>query len=401
MTDEQYLMTLIPRPPCVMSHGRGSWLWDEAGKRYLDFVQGWAVNALGHAPAELADTLTHQAHALLTVSPAYFTRPLLELSRELCEATEMDRVFLTSSGAEANDAALKLARKWAQLHRPGAHRVITTHDSFHGRTLACVAASGKAGWENPFPPMLEGFDKVAYGDVHAVAEAITEQTAAIMVEPIQGEAGVVVPPTGYLQALRELATARGILLIFDEIQTGMGRTGTLLRGQAESVSPDILTLGKGLGGGVPVAALLAKNHAAAFVRGDHGGTYTGNPLTASCALRVLRTINQPSFLENVRDTSKHLESTLRGVAKRSPIGMNNLRGAGLLWACDLEKPVAEAVRNHALELGLLLNAPKPNVLRFMPQLRVTADEVSEMADRLLMALSRVHVGRPSQHAAAT
>lgn len=390
ITDERYSMTLIPRPPCVMSHGRGSWLWDEAGNRYLDFVQGWAVNALGHAPAELVETLTQQAQTLLTVSPAYFTRPLLDLSRELCEATRMDRVFLTSSGAEANDAAIKLVRKWAQLHRPGAHRVITTCDSFHGRTLACVSASGKVGWENPFPPMLEGFDKVPYGDVRAAANAITGQTAAIMVEPIQGEAGVVVPPTGYLKQLRELTIARGILLIFDEIQTGMGRTGTLLRGDAERVSPDILTLGKGLGSGVPIAALLAKNHAAAFVRGDHGGTYTGNPLTASCALNVLRTVNQTTFLANVRAAGKHLESALRGVGAKSPIGMCNIRGSGLLWACDLMEPVAEVVRDQALALGLLINAPRPNVLRFMPQLRVTANEISEMADRLLTALCGVH-----------
>jgi acetylornithine/N-succinyldiaminopimelate aminotransferase len=384
--NDQNLMTLIPRPPCVMSHGQGSWLWDEAGKQYLDFIQGWAVNALGHAPPELTETIAKQAAQLLTASPAYFTRPLLDLSHELCLATGMDRVFLANSGAESNDAAIKLARKWAQANRPGAYRLITTHDSFHGRTLACVAASGKPGWEHSFPPMPQGFDKVPYGDVEAVAQAITAETAAVMVEPIQGEAGVVLPPVGYLLALRELTHSRGILLIFDEIQTGFGRTGNFLRGQSEGVTPDILTLGKGLGGGVPIGAILAQEHAATFVRGDHGGTYTGNPLTASCALEVLRTVNQPAFLDNVTAQGKLLCETLEWLAEHSPVEITNIRGAGLLWAFDLAQPLAEATRDRALENGLLVNAPRPHVIRLMPQLRVTSSEIRTMAERMLHAL---------------
>lgn len=384
--NDQHLMTLIPRPPSVMSHGQGSWLWDEAGKQYLDFVQGWAVNSLGHAPPELAETLAKQATRLLTASPAYFTRPLLDLSHELCAATGMARVFLTNSGAESNDTAIKLARKWAQLNRPGAYRLITTHDSFHGRTLACVAASGKPGWERSFPPMLEGFDKVPYGDVDAVARVITPETAAVMVEPIQGEAGVVMPPAGYLSRLRELTEARGVLLIFDEIQTGVGRTGHFLRGQAEGVTPDILTLAKGLGGGTPIGALLAQPHAATFVRGDHGGTYTGNPLMASCALQVLRTVNRPEFLANVAEKGALLRATLERLSVDSPFGITNIRGAGLLWAFDLAEPVAEAVRDCAFEQGLLVNAPRPHVIRLMPQLRVSSDEIGILGERLLRAL---------------
>lgn len=386
ITEERNLMTLIPRPRPVMDHGNGSWLWDEDGKAYLDFVQGWAVNALGHAPPELAQVLAQQAGKLLTVSPAYFTRPLLSLSQVLCEATGMSRVFLASSGAEANDAAIKLARKWGQLNRPGAYRIITTQDSFHGRTLACVAASGKAGWQDAFPPMLQGFDKVPYGDVEAVSRAITNETVAVMVEPIQGEAGVAMPPAGYLLALRELSQARGILLIFDEIQTGVGRTGTFLRCQSEHVTPDILTLGKGLGGGVPIAALLAQEHAAAFVRGDHGGTYTGNPLTAACALRVLETINSRDFLESVVDKGALLRRTLIELADTSSLPISNIRGAGLLWAFDLGRPVAEQVRDRAFDLGLLVNAPRPNVIRLMPQLRVTEIEIATMSERLREAL---------------
>lgn len=369
-----------------MSHGQGSWLWDETGKQYLDFVQGWAVNSLGHAPPEIAETISQQATRLLTASPAYFTRPLLDLSHALCVATAMDRVFFTNSGAEANDTAIKLARKWAQDSRPGAYRVITTVGSFHGRTLACVAASGKPGWEHAFPPMLEGFDKVPYGDVDAVARAITAETAAVLVEPIQGEAGVIIPPAGYLSALRELTRARGVLLVFDEIQTGFGRTGTFLRGQHEGITPDILTLGKGLGGGVPIGAILAKEHAAAFVRGDHGGTYTGNPLVTSCAQRVLDIVNQPEFLATVTSRGEYLLQTLKHVATESPVAISNIRGAGLLWAFDLAEPIAEAVRESARDLGLLVNAPRPNVLRLMPQLRVTEAEIRTMGERLLQAL---------------
>lgn len=369
-----------------MSHGRGSWLYDEQGQEYLDFVQGWAVNSLGHAAPELTEVLSKQAARLLTASPAYFTRPLLQLSTLLCAATGMDQVFLTNSGAEANDTAIKLARKWAQLHKPSAHRIITTHGSFHGRTLACVAASGKPGWEAAFPPMLQGFDKVPYGDVEAVGAAITEHTAAVMIEPIQGEAGVVVPPPGYMAKLRALTRERNVLLIHDEIQTGFGRTGTLLRGQSEDVTPDILTLGKGLGGGVPIGAILAKGEAAAFTRGDHGGTYTGNPLTASCALTVLELINTPEFLGMVCESGKMLEALLRKLALESPIGITNIRGAGLLWAFDLELEVADQIKNRALDLGLLINAPRPNVIRLMPQLRVSGAELQTMQERLLHAI---------------
>lgn len=388
--DEQHLMKLIPRPPCVMSHGQGSWLWDESGKQYLDFIQGWAVNALGHAPPELSEVLAQQGAKLLTASPAYFTRPMLELSAELCTAAGMSRVFFTNSGAEANDTAIKLARKWAQLHRPGAYRVITTHDSFHGRTLACVAASGKPGWDRSFPPMLEGFDKVPYGDVQAVANAITSETAAVLVEPIQGEAGVVMPPAGYLRELRELTKAKGVLLMFDEIQTGFGRTGHFLRGQSEGVVPDVMTLGKGLGGGVPIGAIMAQEHAAVFMRGDHGGTYTGNPLVASCALRVLRIVNRPEFLTHVTEMGVHLARTLMLLAERAPVAITNVRGAGLLWAFDLGAPIAEAVRDRAFELGLLVNAPRPHVIRLMPQLRVSRAEIDTMGERMLLALQVAH-----------
>ncbi len=386
--EERYLMPVLSRPPLVMSHGHGSWLVDETGRQYLDFVQGWAVNTLGHAPPELAQVLTHQATRLLSASPAYLTRPLLQLVERLCQLTGMDRAFIANSGAEANDAAIKLARKWAQKHRPGAYKVITTRGGFHGRTLACVAASGKTGWDEAFPPMLEGFVKVPFGDAGAVEAALDTDVCAVMVEPIQGEAGVILPPRGYLQALRQLADAHGVLLIVDEIQTGICRTGPLLRSQEEGVRPDILTLGKGLGGGVPVAALLCTERANAFDQGDHGGTYAGNPFVAVAASRVLDIVGTTEFQRGVVGAGQRLESALHGLSEAHPGLIRNIRGAGLLWACDLREPVAPEVRDTALEeAALLINAPGPHTLRFMPQLRVCDEEVDEFARRMNTCLA--------------
>jgi len=249
------LMDVTPRPDAVMVRGEGSWLWDDRGRRYLDFVQGWAVNCLGHASPVIQRALAEQAGRLVSPSPAFHNAPQLDLAEALARASGLDRVFFCSSGAEANEGAIKLARKWGTLHRAGAYEIVTADGSFHGRSLATMAASGRPGFEKLFKPPMPGFEKVPYGDVGAVDRAIGERTVAVMLEPIQGEAGVVVPVPGTLRALRALTRERGVLLIVDEIQTGMGRTGQLFAHAAENVSPDIMTLGKGLGGGVPLAAL--------------------------------------------------------------------------------------------------------------------------------------------------
>ncbi|MBC7172737.1 MAG: aminotransferase class III-fold pyridoxal phosphate-dependent enzyme, partial [Polyangiaceae bacterium] len=258
------LMHVAVRPPVVMVRGEGSFLWDESGRRYLDFVQGWAVNALGHAPPVLARALAEQSTTLVNASPGFHTRAQLDFAAELVAVGALDRVFLCSTGAEANEGAIKLVRRWASKHRPGAFEILTTEGSFHGRTLATMSASGKPGFDALFPPKVPGFRKVPFADLGAVERAINEETAAVMVEPIQGEAGVVVPPEGYLRELRALTAARGILLVLDEVQTGVGRTGTLFRYEAENARPDILTLGKGLGGGVPLAALCATEAVSCF-----------------------------------------------------------------------------------------------------------------------------------------
>lgn len=384
MTPFPSLMHTIERPSPVMVRGAGSYLYDADGKAYLDFVQGWAVNALGHCPAEVTQALSAQAATLLTASPAYHNLPAAQCAAKLAEATDLARAFLCNSGAEANECAVKLARKWGRLHRSGAFRVITTQNGFHGRTLAMMAASGKPGWDAMFPPNIEGFTKVPFNDLAAVQRAISDQTCAVMVEPIQGEAGVLVPDAGYLASLRELTQRAGVLLIFDEVQTGIGRTGTLFRFQFESARPDILTLGKGLGGGVPLAAVVATESAACFTAGEHGGTYAGNPLMARCGLAVLNVVSEPAFLVRVRVAARRLEQGLAALV-RDRQRPSRWRGAGLLQALMLDQPVANAVAQRALELGLLLNAPRPDVLRFMPSLRVTDDEIDQMLELLSSA----------------
>ena len=379
-----HLMHIADRPARVMVRGEGSYLWDHAGARYLDFVQGWAVNALGHSPPEIAAALFEQAQTLLNASPAFHNAPQLQLARELVTATGLATVHFANSGAEANEAALKLARKWGRLHRAGAHEVITTENSFHGRTLAMMAASGKPGWDALFPPKMPGFAKAPFGDVSAIAARIRSETVAVMVEPIQGEAGVVVPQEGYLRELRALCDRQGILLICDEVQTGMGRMGTLFAFEQEGVRPDILTLGKGLGGGVPISAVLANERASCFVPGDQGGTYNGNPLMTAVARRVLSIVANEAFLAQVRDSGRCVQQRLANVCAAYGLG---LRGRGLLWALVLPENSAERIVRACFARGLLLNAPRPNLLRLMPSLRVSPAEIDEMATLLEQAFA--------------
>jgi len=378
------LMSVAVRPPRIMVRGSGSYLWDHEGTRYLDFVQGWAVNALGHAPPEIAAALQAQAQTLISASPAFHNAPQLAFARELTRAAGLAQVHFTNSGAEANEAALKLARKWGRLHRGGAHQVITTLGSFHGRTLAMMAASGKPGWDALFPPVMPGFVKVPYGDAAAVEAQIGPETVAVMIEPIQGEAGVVVPPDGYLRELRRLCDERELLLICDEVQTGMGRTGTLFAFEREGVKPDILTLGKGLGGGVPISAVLAGERASCFVPGDQGGTYNGNPLMVAVARRVFELVSRAEFLAAVCARGRYLEQRLAPLCTEHGLG---LRGRGLLWALVLREPSAEAIAVRCFASGLLINAPRPNLLRLMPSLRVSEAEIDELVSVLERALA--------------
>ncbi|MET0388096.1 MAG: acetylornithine transaminase [Polyangiales bacterium] len=386
--DTTALLPLVPKPPVVMVRGEGSWLWDDAGQRYLDFVQGWAVNCLGHCPTAVRHALAEQANTLINAGPAYYNAPQLALARELTRRAGLDQAFLCSTGAEANEGAIKLARKWGAATRQGAATIITTHGSFHGRTLATMAASGKPGFDVIFPPVMPGFRHVPFGDVEAVAAAIDAHVCAVMVEPIQGEGGVVVPPEGYLRALRELADARGILLILDEIQTGIGRTGTLFAFEQAGILPDIVTLAKGLGAGAPLAAVLNRRAINRLVAGDQGGTFAGNPLMAAVGLAVLREVTGPGFLDHVRAMGARLDAGLRRLIVPYTTTPTT-RGAGLLRALVLPEPRGPELVQAALERGLLINAPRPELLRFMPALNVSAAEIDELLTRLEDSLRAV------------
>ena len=382
------LMEITKRPEIVFVSGKGSWLTDERGREYLDFVQGWAVNCLGHSPDVLADVIAEQAARLITPSPAFYNRPMLDLADALVAASGMDEVFFTNSGAEANEGAIKLARKWGALKRDGAYEIVTMVGGFHGRTLATMSASGKPGWDQLFEPKVPGYPKVEIGDLDAVEAAIGDETVAVMLEPIQGESGVIPAGDGYLRGLRDLTRDRGVLLILDEIQTGMGRTGTLFAFEHAGVRPDILTLGKGLGGGVPIAALLATREASCFEYGDQGGTFNGNPLMTAVGLAVLGELGREGFLDVVVSRGAYLTRGLEELSQRHGIG--SVRGRGLLLALDLGEPIGAEVVAAALEHGLLLNSPRPDSLRFMPSLTVTEDEIDQVLgilDACLTALS--------------
>ena len=376
MHELDHIMKITERPPSLMVKGAGSWLWERDGKRYLDFVQGWAVNSLGHSPRVVLDALATQGSQLINCSPAYYNEPMARLAALLAEASGLDQVYLCNSGAEANEGAIKLARKWGARHRDGAYEIITMLGSFHGRTLATMAASGKPGWDDLFPPKVHGFRKVPLGDLGAVAAAITSRTVGVMLEPIQGEAGVFPAGDDYLRALAALTKEHGLLLILDEIQTGIGRTGRFFGYQHAGISPDIVTLGKGIGGGVPLAALIASGSASCFEYGDQGGTFGGNPLMAAVGCAVVATIMQPEFLETVASNGAYLMARLRALS--GELGLGEVRGRGLLQALALPAQDAKKVSAAALDHGLLVNAPRPDALRFMPALTVSRDEIDEM-----------------------
>ncbi|NEV00734.1 acetylornithine transaminase [Bradyrhizobium uaiense] len=385
------LMDITARPQVVFVRGAGSYLWDANRNRYLDFVQGWAVNALGHSPPAVADALAAQARRLLTPSPAFYNEPSLKLAKALVDKSCFDQVFFANSGAEANEGAIKLARKYGAKYKNGAHEIITFEGGFHGRTLATMSASGKKAFEPLFEPKVSGFRKARLNDIESVRKLISPSTVAVMLEPIQGEAGVWPATDEFLRELRALTQQRGLLLIVDEIQTGMGRTGKLFGYEHAGIEPDIMTLGKGIGGGVPLAALLATEHASCFDHGDQGGTFNGNPLMCAAGLAVLDQIGQPDFLKSVADTGQLLERELQRLSARH--GLGEIRGRGLLLALDLKMPIGAAVVAEAFAAGVLVNSPRPDTLRFMPALNVTREEISAMIDCLDTVLTKVGAAR--------
>jgi len=376
----QAVMPITSRPALAFVRGRGSWVWDHEDRAYLDFVQGWAVNALGHCPEVVTRALNEQSHTLINCGPAYHNLPAVLYARALAKASGMDHVFLANSGAEANEGAIKLARKWGARQRDCAYEIITFADAFHGRTLATMSASGKPEFAALFEPKVTGFPKARLNDLASVEALISPRTAAVMLEPVQGEAGVVAASDDFLRQLRALTRKHGLLLVADEIQTGMGRTGRLFACEHAAVQPDVMTLGKGLGGGVPLAALLATREASCFEPGDQGGTFNGNPLMAAVGLAVLEHIDQPAFLVRVRAQAAYLRARLERLSVIH--GLGAVRGRGLLLALDLGRDNAAEVVRIARERGLLLNAPRAHLLRFMPALTVSREEIDEAMTRL-------------------
>nr|WP_207201220.1 aminotransferase class III-fold pyridoxal phosphate-dependent enzyme [Pseudomonas sp. TH04] len=384
------LMPTVARPAQVFVRGQGSWLWDSDDRAYLDFSQGSAANSLGHSPRVLINALADQAQALINPGSGLHNRAQLNLVDRLCQHTGSDQGYLLNSGAEACEAAIKLARKWGQLHRGGAYRIISASTGCHGGSFAAMAASASAGTSR-FEPLLPGFSHVPFNDLPALHAAVDAQTVAIMLEPIQGEAGVIPASELYLKGVERLCRELGILLILDEVHTGIGRCGTLLAEQQYGVRADIVTLGKGLGGGVPLAALLARGKACCFEAGEMAGTHHGNALMASAGVAVLESVLADGFLQHVRESGLYLGEGLARLAYRYDHGQ--LRGHGLMWGLTLSDDCADAVVKAALHEGLILNAPQPDCLRFTPALTVSKNHIDEMLLRLARTFARVRTAQ--------
>jgi acetylornithine/N-succinyldiaminopimelate aminotransferase len=383
-------MFITQRPEVMMVEGKGSWLTDNNGKRYLDFLQGWAVNCLGHSNPGMIEALNVQANKLINPSPAFYNEPMIRLSNLLTENSCFNKVFFANSGAEANEGAIKLARKWGQLNKSGAFEIITFDHSFHGRTLATMSASGKPGWDTMFAPQLAGFPKAELNDLESVKKLVTDKTVAVMLEPVQGEGGVIPTTKEFMQGLRQFTKENNILLIVDEVQAGCGRTGKLFAYQHYGIEPDIMSLGKGIGGGVPLAALMATDAVACFVPGDQGGTYNGNPLMTAVGVSVIEQLLAPGFLESVRTKGELLSKELLSIS--AEFNLQGERGEGLLRALmlssDIGGKLVELARDRNPE-GLLINSPRPNLLRFMPALNVSEDEIHQMCNTLRELLKLV------------
>lgn len=384
------LMEITSRPDLVFVRGQGSWLEDHNGKRYLDMIQGWAVNALGHSPKNVVEAMCKQASELMNPSPAFYNAPMMELAKLITQHSCFDRVFFANSGGEANEGAIKLARKWGQLYRQGAYKIITFEHSFHGRTLATMSASGKAGWDTIFAPQVDGFPKAKLNDIDSVRALVDEKTVAIMLEPVQGEGGVIPADPAFMQALRQTCDEFGLLLIVDEVQSGMGRTGKLFAYQHSGVEPDIMTLGKGIGAGVPLAALCAKESVSCFEHGDQGGTYNGNPVVTAAGVAVMQTLTADGFMQSVNERTQQLSEGL--LALSAKWGLKGERGQGLLRALILDRDdgpaLVEAARNRNPE-GMLLNSPRPHLLRFMPALNISKEDLDQALQILDALIAQV------------
>ena len=376
--DKKYFMPVFSRYQLVLSHGEGPYVFDTDGKKYIDFLAGIAVNVLGHGHPALLNAVCEQAGRLIHCSNLYYTEPQVQLIKKLAELSGMDKVFIANSGAEANEGAMKLARKYGKMISQDKFEIVTAEHSFHGRTLATLTATGQPKYQEGYEPLPGGFRYVVFNDKAALKAVVSAKTCAVMIEPVQGEGGIHVPIDDYLQYARELCDQYGALLIFDEIQSGMGRTGSFLACQGYGVKPDIITLAKGLAGGVPIGAFLATEKvAAAFEPGDHGSTFGGNPLACAAALAVLQTIEQEDLMKNAATIGEYLIEKLQELQQKYPTLIKTVRGKGLMVGVELTRPGREVV-DLCMAQGAIINCTAGNVLRFVPPLNIGRNHVDEV-----------------------
>ncbi|WP_138752643.1 aspartate aminotransferase family protein [Paenibacillus sinopodophylli] len=375
------------RPPIVMERGEGMYMWDTDGNRYLDFVGGWAVASLGHSPSALQKALTSQAATLVHASPGYYNRPMIEFAELLTSVSGMDKAFFASSGAEANESAIKLARKHGTVNLNGAYEIITLTNSFHGRSLATMSATGKTVWKDLFSPKVDGFKHVPINDLDACFAAVTNQTCAIMIELVQGEGGVHSVDESYLYGIRKICDMYGIMLIFDEIQTGLGRTGKLFACEHYGIQPDVMTLGKGIGAGFPLSAMLAKSKFDLFEPGDQGGTYTGAPLAMAVGYAVLTELLERNLAANAKTQGNYLISKLKELT--SELSISHIRGKGLLLAFDTPAGTATELAAICQREGLLINSLNSSTIRLVPPLIVSQQDIDTMLGILRKAFKQL------------
>ena len=387
--ESRYYMRTFSRLPVVFERGEGMYVYDDEGKPYLDLVGGIAVNILGHAHPAVVQAITDQAHKLIHASSLYYSEPQLELANWLIERSPADRIFFANSGAEANEGALKLARKYGRTRRNGAYEVITIEHSFHGRTLATLAATGQAKYHEPFAPMPDGFKFVPFNDFPAMQAAISAKTAAIMLEAIQGESGIHIHSREYLQAVRKLCDDNDILLMCDEIQCGLGRTGTFYGFQQFGIEPDVITLAKGLAGGLPIGAFLAKERCAVLTPGDHGSTMGGNPVCCAAGVAAMRYVEEHDLMRNARETGQAFLDELGNLKETMP-GITEVRGMGLMVAFDLAEDRAADVVREGLRKGVIVNNTGPRTIRLVPPLIITDGEVEKAVALIADSLKAVN-----------
>jgi len=386
--EAKYYMQVVNRRPMVLVRAEGTRVWDNDDKSYLDFTAGWAVLNIGHSHPAVVEAVREQAGLINQMSNLFYTTPQLKLAQILVDNSCMDRVFFCNSGAEANEGVSKLARKWGKTKLNGAHQIITMNNSFHGRTFGMMAATGQAAYQENWVPLMPGFVNVDFNDIEAIKAATSDQTCAVMVEPVQGEGGVNVPDDGYLRQVQDWCNANNLVFIVDEVQTGMGRLGTMFGYQSYDVEPDAMTLAKALGSGAPLGAFMCKEEFSVLEPGDHGSTFGGNALTTASGAAAAEVIVEENIPAQAAKTGEYLTGKLIALKEKYDF-ITDVRGPGMLIGIEMTSEIAPAIVTEVEANGLLMNAIRPTILRLMPPLNVSREEIDEAVDILDAALGKI------------